>query len=198
MKIISKYKDYYDYLMGIYGVDEKIVLDRTEFGVPLYSNVVRFYICGKRLDGYFDSTENRFYFGDDLVAKFPKRERKVSKWLRRFYANRREDLTERSVSIPRPSSFSHLLAYPDLALDLDRVNEKNNCPIMCSGLSLNEFIRFPKLEETGISKILPPQEIYLMLCEWLAPKDDITDNRTDVEKLLSAGFDKKSSFRNVK
>ena len=28
MKIISKYKDYYDYLTGIYGVDDKIVLDR--------------------------------------------------------------------------------------------------------------------------------------------------------------------------
>ncbi len=29
MKIISKYKDYYDYLQGIYGVDEKLILDRT-------------------------------------------------------------------------------------------------------------------------------------------------------------------------
>ena len=27
MKIISKYKDYYDYLQGIYGVDEKLILD---------------------------------------------------------------------------------------------------------------------------------------------------------------------------
>jgi hypothetical protein len=27
MKIISKIKDYYDYLQGIYGIDEKLVLD---------------------------------------------------------------------------------------------------------------------------------------------------------------------------
>lgn len=31
MKIISKYKDYYDYLQGIYGVDEKKILDRTSY-----------------------------------------------------------------------------------------------------------------------------------------------------------------------
>lgn len=29
MKIISKYKDYYDYLSGIYGIDDKKILDRT-------------------------------------------------------------------------------------------------------------------------------------------------------------------------
>lgn len=31
MKIISQYKDYYDYLIGFYGIDEKIVLDRRKF-----------------------------------------------------------------------------------------------------------------------------------------------------------------------
>lgn len=30
MKIISSYKDYYDYLQGIYGVDEKLVLNRQK------------------------------------------------------------------------------------------------------------------------------------------------------------------------
>lgn len=30
MKVLSKYKDYYDYLVGIYGMDEKLILDRRE------------------------------------------------------------------------------------------------------------------------------------------------------------------------
>ena len=33
MKIISKFKDYYDFLQGIYGVDPLLVLDRTK-GTP--------------------------------------------------------------------------------------------------------------------------------------------------------------------
>src|SRR5687768_13290674 len=36
MRIISKFKDYYDYLQGIYGVDEKKVLDRTMAVQPTY------------------------------------------------------------------------------------------------------------------------------------------------------------------
>jgi len=31
MKIISKYKDYYDFLQGTFGIDEKLILDRTKF-----------------------------------------------------------------------------------------------------------------------------------------------------------------------
>jgi hypothetical protein len=31
MKILSKYKDYYDYLTGIYGEDPLIILDRRSY-----------------------------------------------------------------------------------------------------------------------------------------------------------------------
>ena len=33
MKIISKYKDVYDYLTGIYGEDPLLILDRREFDI---------------------------------------------------------------------------------------------------------------------------------------------------------------------
>ena len=46
--------------------------------------------------------------------------------------------------------------------------------------------------------MLPPHDIYMMLCEWLGKEKEIIDKRNDEEKLLSAGFDKKISFRNVK
>ena len=55
MKIISKYKDYYDYLQGIWGMDEKLTLDRTEYTTTPslksslshpHLSIVRFYICG--------------------------------------------------------------------------------------------------------------------------------------------------------
>lgn len=201
MKIISKYKDYYDYLSGIYGVDEKIILNRTNFDIPIYSGVIRFYICGKYLDGYFDPIENRFYFGEELIAKYPREEKKYSKWYRRFLKNE-DTFGTRYVYIPKPEkpkfASTFFVAEPDLTHDKNNINEKHGCAIMCSGNLLNEFIRFPKLIDTGIQKVLAPHDIYMMLSEWLAPKDNIIDNRTNEEKILSAGFDKKISFRNIK
>jgi hypothetical protein len=38
MKVISKYKDYYDFLAGSYGTDNKLVLDRTKGYVPYFSH----------------------------------------------------------------------------------------------------------------------------------------------------------------
>jgi hypothetical protein len=67
MKIISKYKDYYDYLVGIYGVDEKLILDRTDFVLTsklTNKSKVTFYICGYIIDGYY--IDGKFYYGSDL------------------------------------------------------------------------------------------------------------------------------------
>ena len=36
MKILSNYKDYYDYLTGVYGEDPLIVLDRTKYNQPFW------------------------------------------------------------------------------------------------------------------------------------------------------------------
>jgi hypothetical protein len=53
------------------------------------------------------------------------------------------------------------------------------------------------LSEIGIASILPAHDIYLMLSEWLAPKDIDVSKQTDKEKILSAGFDLKTSFRKM-
>ena len=45
MKIISKYKDYYDYLSGIYGEDPLKVLDRRE--VDPSDNIRTIVFCDK-------------------------------------------------------------------------------------------------------------------------------------------------------
>jgi hypothetical protein len=81
MRIISKYKDYYDYLQGIYGVDEKLILDRTEFfptpdrfrtEVLRYKHnldsyeLVRFWICGYLIEGLYNEGSGRFFYGNEL------------------------------------------------------------------------------------------------------------------------------------
>jgi hypothetical protein len=201
MKIISKYKDYYDYLVGIYGIDEKLVLDRTKFDIPSYSNVVTFYICGKCIDGYYDAKDERFYFGDDILKKFPKKEKRYSKWYLRIMGDDTDDAHEVVHITVEGSRFGQ---YANLTILDDKryTNEKMGCPIMCSGkVNYNQnptYYHFPKLDETGIAKMLPPHEIYMLLNKWLGKDKVFTDNRTNEEKILSAGFDKKISFRNIK
>jgi hypothetical protein len=198
MKIISKYKDYYDYLMGIYGVDEKIVLDRTEFDTWSFSEgVTTFFIAGKRIDGYYREADARWFFGEELVKLEPQK-KKYSRWYYRYrskYTGPKNDL--RVVHIKTANSDRLVPTYPDLREDETKTNEKHNCAIMCTSGIANDYLKYPKLLLTGIVKILPPQDIYLMLCAWLAPKDVTADNRTDKEKIISAGFDTKTSFRKM-
>jgi hypothetical protein len=201
MKILSKYKDYYDYLVGIYGIDEKLVLDRTKFDVPQYSDVVTFYICGKVIDGYYDAKEERFYFGNDIFKKFPKENKKHNKWHFKFIGNDIDDSNE-VVRIPVDGSRFSLYANLSILDDKKFINEKMGCPIICSNKLYfdkdSTYYFFPKLDETGIIKVLPPHEIYILLSEWLGREKVINDNRTNDEKIVSAGFDKKISFRNIK
>jgi len=194
MKIISKYKDYYDYLMGIYGVDEKIVLDRTEFEMANFYSplIVTFYIAGKCIDGYWDG--DKFYFGEDLRQLCRDQQKDTKKWRLKWLWRDPNAVFVYNESWSRKEQ----KAYPDLREDETKTNEKHNCAIMCSTHMKDEFLRYPKLEDLGIKIVLAPHEIYMMLSEWLAPKDKVSDNMSDTEKIIAAGFDKKTSFRNIK
>ena len=199
MKIISKYKDYYDYLIGIYGVDEKIILDRTEFESfeILESKIITFFICGKTFDAYFYLPEKRFIFGQELLDRFPRGKDRYFKWMSK--RNKARENTYVSIYDEVYKRFYN--AHPLIAKDSEKINEKLNCPIICCISSVylyngtRNYVKYPKLSDLGIQKILPPQEIYLMLAEWLAPKDNIEDKMTDKEKIVAAGFDLKTSFR---
>jgi hypothetical protein len=193
MKIIGK-KDYYDYLAGIWGIDEKLVFDRCKTDNPTYGGgVYCFFICGKGIDGWFDDVEKRFYFLDDVLIKFPK---KTSRWRNPI------DYSPNSISIPTVNGRFGEHMNLKIVEDKKKINEKFNCPIVCCRYSaLNyepSYHKFPLLSQTGIAKVLPPEDIYLMLVEWVGREKVIVDNRGDADKILSAGFDLKSSFRNIK
>ena len=78
MKIISKFKDYYDYLQGVWGMDEKLALDRTDYSsTPDYTtntsmviDLVRFYVCGVVVEGvYYQEKANKpgeFLYGEQI------------------------------------------------------------------------------------------------------------------------------------
>jgi hypothetical protein len=61
---------------------------------------------------------------------------------------------------------------------------------------------FPSLVELGVNKVISAHDIWILLSEWLANK--ITENEPimpigdDKVRIVSAGFDLKTSFRNCK
>ena len=94
MKIISKYKDYYDFLSGIYGIDEKIVLDRTVYNnSPIigfsssYDKRIVLYIAGYIVEGV--CINDKLYYGEELkqfeITKSERRRIWLSKHEKRDY-----------------------------------------------------------------------------------------------------------------
>lgn len=199
MLIISKYKDYYDYLTGIYGVDPKLILDRREgfihdIGKYEYqskeSYKITLVICGRRIEGY--RYQNKIYYGQDLIQ----------------FAN-------------KPNSVYRRIKYPHITIEKDKfrgkydiqialepiegfdiINKQYNCPILIEN-GINHYDKFPKLEELNLASFIPAEQLYQWLSQWLAQQIDeqqnIKSNLTDVQKLENKGFNKITSFRpNIK
>lgn len=211
MKIISKYKDYYDYLAGINGIDNLVILDRTSF-TPIPKDfilkgaedtVVTLNICGWVVEVL--RKEGKFYSGKSLEDfdikdyKSPKWDEKDSNDYYHVECNKGQVLSIRKTP------------YRYICKGCVDVNTLANCPILVEdydvlGIPKNSFIKvgskrygkFPRLLDYGISTVFPPGEIWNMLYNWIIKTKYIPDNQTDKEKIISHGFDIKKSFRHRK
>lgn len=203
MLIVSKYKDFYDYLSGVWGVDPKLVLDRREFEHPEFfkrsPQVVVLYICGKVIEGFWDG-EN-FYFGESL-SKFGEIKEPFYK---RWHFSPHHELRTRyvdfkftaDVPLGRTERYDINVEPMD---DTKGINLKENCPIlMVNRYGKDKYHRFPILSKMNVSSILKPEVIYQMLVDWYSERNNELekrqDNQTDIQKLINKGFDKKESFR---
>ncbi len=198
MKIISKYKDYYDYLTGIYGIDEKLILDRTEFHITQYrkdNTMITFYICGYRIDGLYRG--GKFYYGDDL-SQFE--ERKKSRWFK--WVTDSKSFYSIQTSNSFKGEYSSLLKEP--TFDREGLNDKLGCPILIIDVFGKHQVKdikvskFPILKDYGFQSVLAPDKLYQMLYDFLSKAKDIPDTQTDKQKIIGKGFDYKHSFRNTK
>jgi hypothetical protein len=201
MKIISGYKDYYDYLKGIYGEDPKIILDRRVFeNKEFFSHRpedVQLFICGKIIEGFWDGEE--FYYGESL-SKFGKIEKPRSSFFSHTQSSDSRYVYFESEGKSLSSIRNRHTINVDIVDDKKNYNLKENCPILLNNVYIKDgFYKFPILSKLNFSSVIKPEEIYQMLVKWYSDRnsdlENRTDTRTDVEKLLSKGFDKKESFR---
>lgn len=186
MKIISKYKDYYDYLQGIIGVDNKIILDRREGFVLSKRNLIpfeektysiyKFAICDMLYDVVI-SHGGKIFHGKEIlkIAKY-------QKFTKTYSIN---------------SSIGYYASVKIAPVKTD-INQLEKCPIVfCYN---KEKQHFPMLKNLGFPRILPAKELFISLYTWIEKQSNpiVIDSRTNIEKIESAGFDKVTSFRNIK
>ena len=202
MKIISKYKDYYDYLQGIRGIDSKVVLDRSESTynkrytmMSIHElNVLHIHICGLAYDGVYCSKKKRTFWGEQLsevaseITTYQGWDGVKNKMMDNpapvAYIQPDKNYKERKMVFiePRPSN----------------LNELTKCPIV-EGYNLRNYTLYPHLKDFDFGSVLTPEEIWDQLYNWIVKMNEpsVQDNRTDEEKIKSNGFDTKTSFRNM-
>lgn len=219
MKILSKYKDYYDYLTGVYGEDPLIVLDRRNHIQPDWtfnhrhgyinepiSTKYTLFIGGWLVD--FIHYGNQFYYGED-VLNIPDLKLKENYYLgfnENIYSNElRNDfwifhqdgnsnplkIFKNPIKIDFNVNFLEIITL--IKFDYNYKLEKYDCILICPYL---------KLSDIQLNKFISAETIYQWIYDYISEsnskKEQHLDLRTDTQKLEGKGFDKKISFRNIK
>lgn len=224
MIIIDKQKEYYDYIQSIYGIDKDIVLDRRnayetyngklipdDYLISRYNrDYCNYYIVEvgtlqfifktsykKNENNSIVAPSNRYIidtveliraFESDVQIIEKQKNTKSTEWFKNHYNRKPEDITTNS-----PTNFYYMnslyinhkydtITFDDIVKGACRVNVNDEY------VRLNEFSGFI-LSESAYNAI------YNFLIKKKEPV--VVDNRTDVQKLESKGFDKKTSFRKL-
>lgn len=196
MKILSKRKDYYDYLVGKYGIDEMIVYDRRDCTVLAHDE---YNIAFSKKKMYGDAPKH-----EETVYRKGRRARimvgKVTELFITYGRKTRKFIAERYLDEVGNLRIDHREVPLD-GLDFrccSKDREMRESPIFIWTEWTNNYIDNPILDGTWLTGYISPEEIYTEVYNYLLMKNakKIEDNRSDVEKMESKGFDKVSSFRN--
>lgn len=207
MKIIGKYKDYYDYIQGKYGIDEDVILDRRNFvwDVPATYKpfnpdpYVLYRFRGLKEYSYEVLLQTGFvqYLievqhnldGTNIPTLVKKFESEVN-------------IGSCPVLLMPPEityciSGAFYRELKDYNLDdiksIKRAFEKGKSELLRS-------TKLPILKDTFIPKIIPAEEVYNNIYNYLLymKEPKVVDTRTNKQKIEGKGFDYKESFRNIK
>lgn len=187
MKIISKFKDYYDYLVGIYGEDPKVVYDRRnpEYVVTELTTLEEgwhtFYIGGRVVSMYYDKEDSKFYHGLDEINELFDRK----KIYYRYNWKTQNYLTQKDWNRLNRTDFE--------------INRKYRSPVVVFLPSYHsKYYKDVKLSDFSLAKALPPEECYNLISNfisWMVDNPPEPDTQTNTGKITAHGFDLKTSFR---
>ena len=226
MRIIDNKKDYYDYLSGVYGIDNIIVYDRRG-SVPINPDCISLkgaeYYFSQRILPLDKPITRKHHWELKSIAK-----RRITENKKRSYnktwtegdiyhfilevgnTHYRFEI-ERWIDEQMPERPHVEITLLDTIKDVpQRYSTVPICIITCRVQywwwhheerweDTKGRIENPILANTFVPKLIPPTEIWQALYDYLSSLKDkpITDTRTDIQKLESAGFNKKTSFRKM-
>lgn len=204
MKIISKFKDYYDYLQGIYGIDDLLTFDRRsddslvkldqtkidEVQTFTFAIAGTLYVIHCYKGSYYASREdvnnlNKILHKDELTQIDDNNSR-------RWYFRDKEPIhytQEGWDKITRKTDVNHKLRKPVLVIVGDYSSKIDG---WSDSVVLSDF---------KLIKALSAHDAFVNISSflaWLNDHPEIPNKQTNEEKLLSHGFDKKKSFRHRK
>ena len=228
MKIIDNKKDYYDYLSGVYGIDNLIVYDRRG-SVSINADCISLkgaeYYFSQRILPFDKPITGKPHWELKSIAK----RRLAEEAKKRSYSNSwtEGDIyhfilevgnthyrfeIERWLDEKQPKCLHVETTLLDTIKDVkQRYSTAPICIITCRTQywwwhhevrweDTKGRIENPILANTFIPKVIQPNEIWQAVYDYLSSikEKPIADLRTDEQRLESAGFDKKTSFRSVK
>lgn len=205
MKILSKYKDYYDYYQGIFGMDNTKVYTRDNVYrwspsynprielTPKEETVFDFFICGKKYrileyKGKLYHTVAELKTLDKLLIKDS-----PYKWATGIHI---DSWTIRSSKKKFERQYNKTNG-----IDTD-VNMKQREPVLINRKktwhSTDVDYSTPLLSDFSFHKIMDAKTLYIEIetfLGWLVDNPPLPDEQTNIGKVVSHGFDKKTSFR---
>lgn len=212
MKILSPYKDYYDYLTGIYGEDPLIILDRRnhkqpdwefpsqnsyrEYEIRSYTLWIGNYKIECLRYGY------NFYYGEAIfdIPIVEKLNKPVPYYMRHkitddhmMYKNTTNPKIGICEILKHPVKYKRPKFLPD------------DIVIALGEYDIDYLIRndhyYPILKNMSLNKFISPEELYQWIYEYISEqnskREQHIDSRTDIQKIEGNGFDKKTSFRGI-
>ena len=211
MKIISGgKKDYYDYLVSLYGIDEDIVYDRRESVVMRpYQKGWVYFVKEKRWDDkpqepkrmWHTDASGKEVFGLVTVGALHHFVLEVGQEhylfkVERFVRENDEVIIRPQLlrKIEHEKMSKHVISIIPCDVGLGYWGAHSQS----ISYRLKEEIPEVILSSTFIPSFISPEEIYDNVYNYLISirEKPIIDKRDDVLKLESFGFDKKTSFRN--
>lgn len=208
MKLISKFKDYYDYNIGLYGIDEKVVYNRLPFPDD-YHHCIRYDEMHRKIPTLynFDTTEyeykHLFFCGRLIYVRRKSREYKAPFEVitedtlnEMFESSRRNRYLLRGID-----KFDYTKKY-DAILDIHRMTKQ---PVLLLDrwdwhhIELDKNI--PILNDIkGFASIIDAKTCYLEITQCIIDinNSEAVPSMVDTDKIVSHGFDKKISFRHRK
>lgn len=208
MKLISKYRDYYDYNIGLYGIDEKVVYNRLPFPDKYYHHIAFDELPHKIPTIYrFDTAEWEYkhllFCGRVIYIR-----RKYAEYKANYEVISENKLNEAFQESGRNRYYFRRIELPDYSKKYDAVIDIHRLTkqpvLLLDSWDFKQIMldtNIPILNDIkGFGSLIDAKSCYLEICQTLI---DINNTEsipvsTDGDKILSHGFDKKISFRHRK